>query len=88
MEISVLFAEHPEKAGNLIVKIKIGTGKFNVYHVYSPSYRSDFLKIYLKNRYGTRQYQKGKLMFHLNYPNVIQTVPIVCHYTQLSCYSR
>jgi len=82
MKISVSFAEHPEETEDLIVKKKIGTGKFNVYHVYSPSYRSDFaLKIYPKNRYGTRQYHKEKLVFHLNHPNVIQTVPIVCHYT-------
>ena len=81
MKISISYAENLDISENLIIDHKLGTGKFHVYQAYSPYNRSFYaLKIYPKDKLGTSHYHKEKLMFHLNHPNVIQSIPITCNH--------
>jgi len=80
MEILVSFQEEPEVKDSLIVNKKVGSGKFSVYEVHSPRHKEKFaLKVFPKNKTGTVQYMKEKLMFKLSHPNIIERVPVSCH---------
>ena len=80
MEICVTFPELPSLKNSLIVDKKVGSGKFSVYKVHSPTHRENYaLKVFPKNQTGITQYKKEKLMFGLNHPNIIQRIPMICH---------
>jgi len=79
MEIRVRFSEEPLIQESLIIHEKLSQGDLDVYKVTSPTYNQTYaLKLFPKNSFGIKHYQKEKLMAHLNHPNVIKQVPILC----------
>jgi len=79
-EVSLTFLEEPTTLDRLKVTKTLGTGKFIVYQAYSATYDKVFaLKLFPNDEFGTSQYHKEKLSFHLNHPNVIKTIPIKLH---------
>jgi len=83
MEICLSFPEDPNILDYVQVSKKIGTSKFSVYKVHSPTRRSDYaLKVFPKTKENTAQYNKEKLIFYLNHPNIIQSIPITCHHSK------
>jgi len=83
MQVQVTFLEEPTTQDSLLLQKKVGTGRLNVYQVYSPSRKDTFaLKLYPKDSVGTTRFHKEKLMFHLSHINVIQNVPIQFHNDQ------
>ncbi len=82
-QLHVTFLEEPTTQDSLLLQKKVGTGRLNVYQVYSPSRKSTYaLKLYPKDLVGTTRFHKEKLMFHLNHENVIQNIPIQFHNDQ------
>ena len=80
MEILVTFPDEPQAKNSLIVNKKVGSGKFSVYQVHSPAHKENFaMKVFPKNKTGTTQYLKEKLMFKLSHPNIIERIPVSCH---------
>lgn len=91
-EIPISFSETPTVIEPLIVRKKLAQGKFKVYEVYSERFNTNFaLKVFPQTDYGTAQYSKEKLMFHLSHPNIIQYIP-TCqqskYYTILTEYAK
>lgn len=85
MEICLSFPEDPDILDYVQVKKKIGEGKFNVYQVYSQTHKAFYaLKAIPKTKHGVAQYNKSKLMFHLNHPNIIQSIPITCQHDKIN----
>jgi len=79
-EVGLTFLEEPTTPDRLKVVKTIGTGKFTVYQAHSATYNTEFaLKIFPSDEFGTSQYHKEKLSFHLNHPNVIKNIPIKLH---------
>lgn len=77
MEISVTFPDRPATKNALQVTKKLGEGKFCVYQAYSSLHHTNFaLKIFPRTTFGTKQYQKEKLMTKLTHPNIIRNIPI------------
>ena len=66
-----------ENKNVLIIKRKLGQGKFSVYYADCPSKKTGYaLKIFPRNLQGILQFNKEKFITKLNHPNIIQYIPI------------
>lgn len=85
LAIPITFLDNPTTQDSVYLENKLGEGKYNVYEVYSPTYKTSYaLKVFPKSPQGITDYRAEKLTFHLNHPNVIHQVPIICHSSDFS----
>lgn len=68
------------KVQHLIVKGKIGKGKFGVYYSVIEDTEQEFaLKVFPKDDFSTKQYQKELALAQLNHKNIIRYNHIISH---------
>jgi len=85
LAIPITFLDNPTTQDSVYLENKLGEGKYHVYEVYSPTYKTRYaLKVFPKSPLGITHYRAEKLTFHLNHPNVIHQVPIICHSSDFS----
>ncbi len=79
MELDITYTDGSRAFDTLTVTKKLGNGKLFVYEVYSPNRKTNYaLKLFPKTKFGVKQYNKEKLMFPLQHPNIIKRIPIAC----------
>jgi serine/threonine protein kinase len=85
MKLSFAFSDEPTQNESLLIENKLGQSKFTVYKTYSTTRKQSYaLKTFQKTPYGIEQFQKEKLMCHLNHKNVIKSIPIRCQHEKIN----
>jgi serine/threonine protein kinase len=86
MEIQISFSEQPSVQESFRIENLLGEGKFQVYTVYSEQQQTKYaLKVFPSNLLGKFCYQTEQVLSHLQHPNIIKNIPVICDNEGFNC---